>query len=113
MPGTYGNQNLYRPSAAAFISYTNSSESVTLPVGTAAVMVRATTKCWIKIGEPGETATAAAPSGEKVWVQRSLPLNADEERDFAVSPSTDAKLVQIAVIRDASDGVLDIVALME
>jgi hypothetical protein len=110
MPGERGNQNLLNAAASAFISYAGSSESVTLPPGTKAVSLTATTKCWVKIGQPGETATAAAPSGEKVFVQRCIPINADHNIDVPVPPSTDVALVQVAVIQDSSAGVLDVIA---
>lgn len=108
MPGERGNPNLYRVDAASYITYAGSSEAVTLPVGTVAVTLVSTTKCWIKVGQPGETATAAAPSGEKVWVQRCFPLNG--VIDIAVPLSEDASLVQIAVIQDSTGGTLDILA---
>lgn len=111
--GVYNNPNLFYAAQSAFIDYSSSSEAVTLPVGTKAVTLRATTKCWIKIGQPGETATAVAPSAEKVWVERILPLNIDEEIDVAIPPTTDANLVQVAVIRATADGVLDIIARKE
>ena len=113
MAGAYGNYELHQVISSLFINYTNASEAVTLPVGTMAISVATTQKCWIKIGQPGETAVAAVPSAEKVWVERELPLNITEETIIAVPPSTDASLVQIAVIRSTVDGVLDITALKE
>ena len=113
MPGTYNNDNLYMVGSSAFFDYATASESIELAVGTIAVTLAATTKCWIKVGDPGESPTAAKPSAEKTWVQRTVPLNAGSEIDIAVPESTDAAPVKIAVSADAAAGVLDITARRE
>jgi hypothetical protein len=113
MPGTYGNDQLYRPDFSAYIDYAGASENVTLPVGTIAVTLYATTKCWIAIGDPGETPVAAAPGAEKTFVKSIFPLNADVFIDVPVPPSTDGALVKIAVIQSSSGGTLDIITRKE
>jgi len=113
MPGTQGNYNLYQAFAAAFIDYSSASEVVTLPVGTLAVSLSATTRCWVVIGDPGTTPVAAAPSAEKVFKRRVFAINAGDTIDLPVPLNTDADLVKIAVIRATADGVLDIIARKE
>jgi hypothetical protein len=113
MPGSYGNDNIYTPFASAYIDYAGTSEAVTLPVGTVAVSLYASTRCWVKIGQAGETATAAAPSGEKVWIQWGFPLEIDGRLDVPVDVNTDGKLVQLAVIQDSAAGMLSIIAMKE
>lgn len=110
MSGSYNNQNLMRAHAAAYFSYAGTSENITLPIGTKAVTLRATTACIVKIGKAGETATAVAASGEKVWVDDSVFMEAGDVLDFAVDPHTENQPVQIAVIQETSAGVLKVVA---
>ena len=113
MPGTYGNMNFYRADSSLFVSYSTASEAVTLPVGTIGITLTATKKCWIKIGQPGETPTSAAPGAERTWVQRLFAINDGQTIDVAVPVSVDNSLVQIAVIRSTEDGVLDVIARKE
>lgn len=113
MPGSQGNYNLYQAFASAFIDYTNASEEVTLPVGTLAVTLSASTRCWVTIGDPGKTPTAAAPSAEKVFRARTFAIDASDSIDLPVPQSTDASLVKVAVIRATADGVLDVIARKE
>lgn len=110
MAGAYANHNLMRARASAYFSYSNSSEVITLPIGTKAVTLRATTACIVKIGTAGESAVAAAASGEKIWVDNSVFMEANDTQDFAIDPHSEQKPVQIAVIREASDGVLKVTA---
>lgn len=113
MAGNYGNDNLWKAESSAFIDYAGASEVVTLPVGTTAVTLVATTKCWVYIGDAGETAVAAAPSAEKVWKRKAVPVNIGYQVDLPVDVSTDGALVQIAVIQDSAAGVLDVIARKE
>jgi hypothetical protein len=113
MPGSHGNENLYTPFAAAYITYAGTSEVVTLPVGTVAVSLYASSRCWVMIGHAGETAIAAAPSGEKVWTQRTFPMEIDGRLPVPVDVSTDGSLVQLAVIQDSAGGTLSIIAMKE
>ncbi len=113
MPGSQGNYNLYQAFSSAFIDYSSSSEEVTLPVGTLAVTLSASTRCWVIIGDPGKTPTAAAPSGEKVFLARTFAINVADTIDLPVPHSTDAALVKVAVIRATADGVLDVIARKE
>ena len=113
MAGTQGNQNLYLVAAGTFISYSTASESVTLPVGTQVVTLSPSTACWVKIGVPGETVTAAAIGSEKTWANRVFRLQAESSIDVPVPIGSDAHPVQIAVIRDTADGSIDILARKE
>jgi hypothetical protein len=113
MPGTQGNENLYTAFASAFIDYAGSSEVVTLPVGTLAVSLTASSKCWVVIGDPDATPTAAAPGAEKTFVRRVFAINANDTIDLPVPLNTDAALVKVAVIQDSEAGVLDIIARKE
>jgi hypothetical protein len=113
MPGTQGNENLYDVSDSAIINYSDSSEVVTLPVGTLAVTLTASTRCWVVIGSPGTTPAAAPITVEKVFVRRVFSINANDTFDLPVPPNTDANLVKVAVIRDSEDGVLDVKARKE
>lgn len=113
MPGTQGNYNLYQAFASAFIDYAGASEVVTLPVGTLAVSLTASTKCWVIIGDPGITPTAAPIAAEKTFVRRVFAINAGDTLDLPVPLNTDAALVKVAVIQDSAAGVLDIIARKE
>lgn len=110
MAGSYANQNLMRARASAYFSYAGSSEVITLPIGTKAVTLRATTACIVKIGKAGESATAAAASGEKVWVDDSVFMEANDTQDFTIDPHSEQYPVQIAVIQETSAGVLKVTA---
>ena len=112
MPGSYGNMNLNFVDASAFIDY-DGAENVTLPVGTTAVTLRASTRCWITISDPGKTAVAAAPSAEKVWVRRTFSVDIAEVIDVAVPMSEQDSLVTVSVIKATVAGVLDVMARKE
>lgn len=106
MPGTYGNDNLARVVSSQYLSVDGSSDTITLPVGTQAVTLKATAAMWVTIGQPGEDPTAAAPGAEKTVVARTFYLGADSEIDVPVPMSTDAELVKIAAIQDSAGGTL-------
>jgi hypothetical protein len=108
MPGNYGNMNIVFSTPTTYITFAGTSEAVTLPVGTQAVSLNPTEDCWIYVGDPGETAVAAAPSGEKVWSTKTKFLAAGQVWDIGIPPSSDASLVQIAVIQATVGGNLHI-----
>jgi hypothetical protein len=113
MPGTQGNENLYTAFASAFIDYAGASEVVTLPVGTLAVSLTASSKCWVVIGDPGITPVAVPIAAEKVFERRVFAINAADTIDLPVPLNEDATLVKLAVIQDSEAGVLDIIARKE
>lgn len=113
MSGTYNNPNLMLAGSSAYFSYAGTSEVITLPIGTKAVTIRATTACIVKIGKAGESATAAAASGEKVWVDDSVFMEANDTQDFAIPAHSERYPVQIAVIQETSAGVLKVTARRE
>ena len=104
----YGNQNLMYPNGGQFISYAGTSEaSAALDERTIAVEIVATTDCWVNIGGPGETPTAAKPGAEATRGV-SVPLRAEVEKTFAINLGNATNKVKIAVIQDSAAGVLQI-----
>ena len=106
--GAYGNPNLYFVRGCQYITYAGTSENITIPGGTIAVTLRASSDCWVKIGRPGETPVAAAPGAEKTRAADTFVLRTDERLDVPVPLGTDEKPVKIAVIQDSAGGTLDV-----
>jgi hypothetical protein len=108
MPGSHGNDNLYRPSACQYLTVDGTSDNVTLGVNTQAVSLYSTEDCWVRVGIPGETPTAAAPGAEKTRVFNSFFLPATTVMDIPVPTASDSAQVKIAAIQDSAGGTLHV-----
>lgn len=105
---TYGNHNLLFFNGYQYFDYSSTSEaSAALDTNTIAVELLSSTDCWVRIGEQGETPTAAAIGTEKTrgYV---FKLKADVSMLVPVPVGTTSKPIKLAVIRDTADGTLEV-----
>lgn len=103
--GPYGLGTIAYAAKSQYLTVDGTSDNVTLPGKTRAVTLLATSACWINIGEPGATPTAAAPGAEKTVIS-GFYLPADLPTDVVVPEGTDEKPVKIAAIQATAGGTL-------
>ncbi len=105
---TYGNPNLLFFNGYQYFDYSSTSEaSASLDTRTIAVELLSSTDCWVRIGEQGETPTAAAVGTEKTR-SYSFKLKADVAMLVPVPVGTTSNPIKLAVIRDTADGTLEV-----
>ena len=104
---TYGNPNLLFFNGYQYFDYSSTSEaSASLDTRTIAVELLSSTDCWVRIGEQGETPTAAA--GSEKTRSYSFKLKADVAMLVPVPVGTTSNPIKLAVIRDTADGTLEV-----
>ena len=104
---TYGNPNLLFFNGYQYFDYSSASEaSAALDTKTIAVELLSSTDCWVRIGEQGETPTAAVVT-EKTR-SYSFKLKADVAMLVPVPVGTASNPIKLAVIRDTADGTLEV-----
>lgn len=105
---TYGNPNLLFFNGYQYFDYSSTSEaSASLDTRTIAVELLSSTDCWVRVGEQGETPTAAAAGAEKTR-SYSFKLKADVAMLVPVPVGTTSNPIKLAVIRDTADGTLEV-----
>jgi len=113
MPAAYGVDGLFFFNGSQYITTgAASDESAALHKDTIAVVLTClTADMWVAIGEPGQTATAAAAGAEKTKTTTSFPLHAGQSITLAVPYGDDTKARTIAAIQVSAAGQLDIIEL--
>jgi len=97
-----GNDNLAYAKGSQFLTVDGTSDTLTIPAGVYAVDLYAAAACWVTVGAPGATPTAAA--GSEKTTTTSFYLPATLEKTIAIPIGDDTNQVKIAAIQDSAGG---------
>jgi hypothetical protein len=108
MSGAYGNENLAFVGGGQYLTVDGTSDTITIPSGVEALDFYSDTDCWVFIGEPGATPTAAAPGAEKTGITGFFLPAFLEKSGIPIPRGTDQNRPKIAAIQDTASGTLHV-----